>query len=267
MLNNDEGFRWQNCSLEWTQPIESSPDGRARVERELEFQRERIEVLAQQLSKSRESEEELLLQADASAARERLSTELVEKLQAIVDSPIYLSLRYDACRRHERDRIELERVLSRRNSEDATLQLQSIRDRRSLLERELAHSQRRCEDLTRDLNEAVYHRARSARQVFYRSEKIREEMVSIDPEVSVALSNRILRCDICIVISEIFAQYRPWMEFELGVAKSLLKPVIAIIPPSESHCPREIALRCDSVVGWDEDALRRTILALLDWLN
>ena len=104
--------------------------------------------------------------------------------------------------------------------------MQDIHDRRQHLEREFGHCQQRCQALTRDLTEAIYHRANSATDILFAVGKVSDDTVSINPKISVALSNRIRKSDVCIIISEVFGQYIRWMEFELGVAKSQLKPVI-----------------------------------------
>jgi hypothetical protein len=74
------------------------------------------------------------------------------------------------------------------------------------------------------LEEAIYHRAHSAREILYMSEKVRDETVSVNPQISVALSNRIGVSDICIIISEVYGQYRRWMDFDSALPRASSSP-------------------------------------------
>jgi hypothetical protein len=263
MLDADPSFGWENFSLEWTQAIQTSQDVYAKLEQELKYQRERAAILARQIQDLENLERDLSVQADPIVARKYLSAELSARLEAVSQSSIYLALQYQIRREYEARFRQLESQLADRDEAMAQLELQSLRERTEHFKKELAHCERRQEILARDMGKRRYfHRTASARDILYSTDKVRSDTVSSYPEISLVLSNRIIAADIFILIVEVFGQYRQWMEFELGVATSSLRPTIPVLPIDEPHCPPEVARRCDVVLKWEGDALRNAIRSI-----
>lgn len=74
-------------------------------------------------------------------------------------------------------------------------------------------------------------------------------------EIEAAIDRKIRPASCVLVISGMYYNNRHWMQYELDVAKSMRKPIIAIKPYGNSIMPQEIQRYADRVVNWSTDSI------------
>jgi hypothetical protein len=122
------------------------------------------------------------------------------------------------------------------------------------------HCRRRIEQLRRDADLGVHLIRYSPQDIVYSGGKVSETAIREDPNLVLMLQKQIRAADAVLVIAEMFAQYRLWMDCELGLAQDLGRPIIAVVPFGQLECPREVKIRAAAVVGWERVALAKALL-------
>jgi hypothetical protein len=87
--------------------------------------------------------------------------------------------------------------------------------------------------------------------------KIRMATINDNPNLSLALTNRIRQADVMLMIGQTFALYGRWVEFEFETARFASRriPILGLVPPGQSVLPLEIRNRCDEAVSWEPSAI------------
>jgi hypothetical protein len=85
-------------------------------------------------------------------------------------------------------------------------------------------------------------------------------LASKEPALALAITNRIAAADVVVVIAEMWSQYKPWVEFETLVGTQMGRPVIAVLPPGQTHAPREVAILTHQVSEWDPERVADAIV-------
>lgn len=62
-----------------------------------------------------------------------------------------------------------------------------------------------------------------------------------------------------LVLGELYVAYNDWIQFEMDLASSLDKPIIAIRPWGSEHMPVLVSTAAKEVVGWESSAIVRAV--------
>jgi hypothetical protein len=73
---------------------------------------------------------------------------------------------------------------------------------------------------------------------------------------------RIRLTNIVLVLSGMYSYYSNWMQTEMRIAKSMDKPILAIIPQGAERVPTDIQNLADELVRWNTDSIVSAIRRL-----
>jgi hypothetical protein len=122
------------------------------------------------------------------------------------------------------------------------------------------HCERRIGQLRKDAGLGIILCNYDSRDIVYGAGKISERAILEDPNLVLMLQERIYASDVVIVIAETFAQYRLWMDCELSLARDLHRPIVAVIPPGQRDCPRDVRTQAAAIADWNPIAIGKVLL-------
>lgn len=82
-------------------------------------------------------------------------------------------------------------------------------------------------------------------------------------EIQRAISNKIGKAQIELVLGGMYADYHDWMQYEVDEAKRMEKPVLLIKPWGQTMVPRYLQDVADDIVGWNADSIVGAIRRLV----
>lgn len=82
-------------------------------------------------------------------------------------------------------------------------------------------------------------------------------------EIQCAISNKIGKAQIELVLGGMYADYHDWMEYEVDEAKRMKKPILLIKPWGQTMTPRYLQDAADDIVGWNTDSIVGAIRRLV----
>ena len=74
-------------------------------------------------------------------------------------------------------------------------------------------------------------------------------------EIQRAISNKIGKSQIELVLGGMYADYHDWMQYEVDEAKRMGKPILLIKPWGQTMIPRYLQDVADDIVGWNTDSI------------
>lgn len=79
-----------------------------------------------------------------------------------------------------------------------------------------------------------------------------------------ALQRQIKPVNVVLIISGMYVNHRPWIQYEIEVAKNLSKPIVGIHPLGSERTPAEVQAVAKAMVHWNTtsivEAIRRYAL-------
>ncbi len=78
-------------------------------------------------------------------------------------------------------------------------------------------------------------------------------------ELKEALDRQIKPTQCIIVIAGMYAAYREWIEFEIGVANYYEKPIIGIWPRGARQTPSIVSQNAIDMVGWNTNSIVQAV--------
>ena len=78
-------------------------------------------------------------------------------------------------------------------------------------------------------------------------------------QLEAELNYQISSVDCVLVLCELYVGYTAWIQFEIDLANSLGKPIIAIKPFGSLHMPVVVANAAREIVSWDTVAILKAI--------
>ena len=82
-------------------------------------------------------------------------------------------------------------------------------------------------------------------------------------EIQRAISNKIGKAQIELVLGGMYADYHDWMQYEVDEAKRMGKPILLIKPWGQTMIPRYLQDVADDIVGWNTDSIVSAIRRLV----
>lgn len=82
-------------------------------------------------------------------------------------------------------------------------------------------------------------------------------------EIQRAISNKIGKSQIELVLGGMYADYHDWMQYEVDEAKRMGKPILLIKPWGQTMIPRYLQDVADDMVGWNTDSIVSAIRRLV----
>ena len=82
-------------------------------------------------------------------------------------------------------------------------------------------------------------------------------------EIQRAISNKIGKSQIELVLGGMYADYHDWMQYEVDEAKRMGKPILLIKPWGQTMIPRSLQDVADDMVGWNTDSIVSAIRRLV----
>lgn len=82
-------------------------------------------------------------------------------------------------------------------------------------------------------------------------------------EIAEAISDKIKRAQVVLVLGGMYGIYHNWMQFEVDEARRLGKPIIAIMPWGQINMPAYLREKADRVVGWNTSSIVSAIRELV----
>jgi hypothetical protein len=135
-----------------------------------------------------------------------------------------------------------------------------MREQRERLDRERDFCEQRIRQLRKDNGLDLTLPRYNGRDILYSAGKMNEDAILEDRNLVLMLREQIAEADVVILIAEMYAQYRLWMECELAPAAEEQRPIVAVVPRGQAECPREVRFRAAAVVGWDNIALGKILI-------
>jgi hypothetical protein len=108
--------------------------------------------------------------------------------------------------------------------------LTSMREQRERLEREKQFCVERIRQIRADNGLGLYLPRYDGRDILYSAGKMNEDAIQQDRNLVLMLREQIASSDVVLLIAEMYAQYRLWMECEFALALEEARPIVAVIP-------------------------------------
>ncbi|MCR9245631.1 MAG: TIR domain-containing protein [bacterium] len=85
-----------------------------------------------------------------------------------------------------------------------------------------------------------------------------------DAELYRAIQNQIVFCDVILILAGKYATYRKWIQKEIEIAKSYVKPkpIVAIRPRGNQQISSVVSEAADRLVNWNTDSIVSAIREL-----
>ena len=74
-----------------------------------------------------------------------------------------------------------------------------------------------------------------------------------------ALRNQIRPVHIVIILAGMYAAYSDWIDFEIGFAEELEKPMIGVYPWGQERAPKRVQEAVEEMVRWNTDSIVKAI--------
>jgi hypothetical protein len=263
-LHSISDLEWHNVSVVRNDPLKTEIKGEPVQQQELELQRSKLNKLRAELgrleSELNDHERKVVNWKRACEANERLRRE-IEEAEMFSKTAKYMTNLLE--RKHGKSIVEL------RASANAPLnkpkpqpELKGAEKRLDELKSRAKHCERRIEQLQADCGLGVHLINYRSADIFHQYMKLPEEAINEDRNLVLMLENQIDSADVVIVIAEMYAQYRKWMACEIGLAQSLNRPILAVVPPGQAWCPKELEWCSAAIVPWDSIAIGKALLSL-----
>lgn len=81
-------------------------------------------------------------------------------------------------------------------------------------------------------------------------------------EIKQAIDRKISPASCVLVISGMYAAYREWMQYEIGTAVKMGKPIIGVRPWGSERIPEAVNCVADEIVGWNTSSIVSAIKRL-----
>jgi hypothetical protein len=74
-----------------------------------------------------------------------------------------------------------------------------------------------------------------------------------------AITEKIKYAQAFLLISGMWIKYRQWVQYEIGEARRMEKPIICIKPYGSQRVPRDLETYADRIVGWSTASIVQAI--------
>lgn len=76
-----------------------------------------------------------------------------------------------------------------------------------------------------------------------------------DRELYEAIQNKVVFCDIVIILAGVYSSYSKWINKEIEIAEHFGKPIIAVEPWGSEKTSRIVKEHADKIVKWNTESI------------